>query len=133
MPRPQGAEKAQLNAKGPFNVNVLVIVNASPWGSSLGLAAQRLVASLLDEGVGVPAVFFREEGVYHAVAGRAADAGTPSMGPRWRQLSADHGIDLLICSTASQRRLERAPEGFREAGLAEVLERMAACDRVVSF
>lgn len=114
-------------------MNVLVIVNASPWGSSLGLAAQRLVSALLAEGVRVPAVFFREEGVYHALGGRAADAGTPSLGSIWRQLSTDHGLDLLICSTASQRRLDRVPEGFREAGLAEVLERMTACDRVVSF
>jgi sulfur relay (sulfurtransferase) complex TusBCD TusD component (DsrE family) len=44
------------------------------------------------------------------------------------------GVPLLLCSAASQRRLERAPEtGFREAGLAEILDLMNSCDRVVTF
>ena len=114
-------------------MNVLVIVNAAPWGSSLALTAQRLVGALLAGGARVPAVFFREEGVYQAQPGRAHDAGTPAIDAEWRRLAQAHGVELLLCSTASQRRLPGAPEGFREAGLVEVLERAAACDRVVSF
>lgn len=114
-------------------MNVLVIVNAAPWSGSLGLTAQRLVRALLGAGARVPAVFFREDGVYQSLAGRATDAGTPALDAEWRRLAREHGCELLLCSSASQRRLPAAPEGFREAGLAEVLERAAACDRVVTF
>ena len=114
-------------------MKVLVIVNASPWGGSLGVTAWRLVRAMLAEGLEVTAVFFRDEGVYHAVPGRADDAGTPGLHAGWLALQ-QRGIPLLLCSSAAQRRLAAPPAGgFRETGLAEVLERMLACDRVVTF
>lgn len=86
------------------------------------------------EGLRVAAVYFREEGVYQAVAGRVTDSGTPALREAWLELAQQHGLPLLLCSTAAQRRLESCPGGgFREAGLAEVLELMDSCDRVVTF
>jgi tRNA 2-thiouridine synthesizing protein D len=115
-------------------VKVLVIVNASPWGSSLGVTAWRLVRAMLDGGLEVAAVFFREEGVYQAVRGRADDAGTPNLYESWLELQRDRDTPLLLCSSAAQRRLAGQPaEGFRETGLAEVLELALSCDRVVTF
>lgn len=115
-------------------MKVLVIVNEAPWGGSLGLTALRVARALQAAGEELAAVFFREEGVYHASAGRAADGGTPDLCREWRALARDHGVAMLLCSSASQRRLARAPGApFREAGLAEVMELMASCDRVVTF
>jgi sulfur relay (sulfurtransferase) complex TusBCD TusD component (DsrE family) len=129
-------------------VKVLVIVNTSPWGGSLGVTALRLVramsrAGLRDgdgvrdgvrDGLRVAAVYFREEGVYQAVPGRVADAGTPVLRDAWLELMREAGVPLLLCSSAAQRRLGVCPEGgFREAGRAEVLELMQGCDRVVAF
>lgn len=115
-------------------MKILVIVNDSPWGSTLAVTALRLARALLTDDLLVDAVYFRGEGVYNAIAGRAADNGTPVLADAWRLLSESRGIPLLLCSSAAQRRLDCAPaDGFREAGLAEVLERMAACDRVLSF
>jgi sulfur relay (sulfurtransferase) complex TusBCD TusD component (DsrE family) len=89
---------------------------------------------MLDGGLEVAAVFFREEGVYQAVPGRAADAGTPSLHASWLELQRERGTPLLLCSSAAQRRLTGPPaEGFRETGLAEVLELTLGCDRVVTF
>ena len=114
-------------------MKILVIVNESPWGSSLGLTALRLARALTAGGQSLAAVYFREEGVYHALAG-AADAGTPLLRDAWLALSRDCAVPLLLCSSAVARRLETAPcDGFRTAGLAEVLELMAGCDRQVSF
>jgi sulfur relay (sulfurtransferase) complex TusBCD TusD component (DsrE family) len=82
----------------------------------------------------IAAVYFREEGVYQAVPGRITDSGTPPLHDAWLELARQHNLPLLLCSSASQRRLEACPRGgFREAGLAEVLELMSTCDRVVSF
>lgn len=115
-------------------MKVLVIVNESPWGSTLPVTALRMVNALLGGGAGIEAVFFRGDGVYNALPGRASDAGTPALAEAWRELSESPGIPMLLCSSAASRRLDSAPgAGFREAGLAEVLERMARCDRVVSF
>jgi len=133
-----------------FTVKVLVIVSSSPWGGSLGVTALRLVRAMLRDGqsdglrdgsrdglpngLRVAAVYFREEGVYQALPGRAADAGTPVLRDAWLELMHQDGVPLLLCSSAAQRRLDACPEGgFREAGRAEVLELMQACDRVVVF
>lgn len=115
-------------------MKVLVIVNASPWGGSLPVTALRMVHALLADGMRLAAVFFREEGVYHALSGRVSDGGTPDLNKSWSELARSEGFPLLLCSSAAQRRLEIMPEnGFREAGLAEVVELMGEVDRVVTF
>jgi tRNA 2-thiouridine synthesizing protein D len=117
-----------------FNVKVLVIVNESPWGSSLGVTALRLVRALIGNGERLSAIFFREEGVYHAQPGRVHDAATPCLHEAWQSLSADNGIPLLLCSSASQRRFEQVPSTrFQEAGLARLMELLQSSDRVVTF
>jgi sulfur relay (sulfurtransferase) DsrF/TusC family protein len=133
-----------------FNVKVLVIVNSSPWGGSLGATGLRLVRAMLEggsqpgpqhgprqggaSGLHVAAVFFRGEGVYQALAGRVSDSGTPALRDAWLELTRQYGLPLLLCSAAAQRQLEACPRGgFREAGLAEVLDLMDGCDRVVTF
>lgn len=115
-------------------MKILLIVNEGPWGSALGMAALRLLRALLRKGVEIAAVYFRGDGVYHALRGRAHDADTPRTPQAWLDLAGPRGIPLLLCSADSQRRLEApAQGGFREAGLAEALELMAACDRIVSL
>jgi sulfur relay (sulfurtransferase) complex TusBCD TusD component (DsrE family) len=115
-------------------VKILLIVNESPWGGTLGLTALRMALALEAEGQEIAGIFFREDGVYHAAPGRATDAGTPDLSAAWIGLSARTGARLLLCSSAAQRRLERPPVGgFRESGLADVLEIMSACDRMVTL
>lgn len=115
-------------------MKVLLIVNQAPWSGTLGLTALRLARAMHAGGLQLAAVFFREEGVYQAQAGRVCDAGTPDLAAGWSELSRDSGAPLLLCSSAAQRRLPGSPvESYREAGLAEVIELMAGCDRVVSF
>lgn len=126
-------QRGSVAVPGQFNVRILVIVNSSPWGGTLGVTALRLVRALLGRGDQVAAVYFREEGVYQAQDGRSNDAGTPAMAGSWRGLAQHHGLALLLCSSAAQRRLAAPPDGFREAGLAEVLEIMNSCDRVVTL
>jgi len=122
------------NRSEVFNVKFLIIVNESPWGKSLAVTAYRLVCALLDGKAEVEAVFFREDGVYHAQPGRVVDSGTPDLYEKWQTLAEPAGIPLLICSSAAQRRMKKAPGGsYREAGLPELMEIMASCDRVVTF
>ena len=97
-------------------------------------AALRLARSILRGGHEIDAVFFRGDGVYNALRGRASETSTPNLADDWAALAGDAGIALLLCSSAASRRLDNAPgDGFITAGLADVLERMAACDRVLSL
>jgi len=115
-------------------MKILLIVNNSPWGSTLGLTALRFARAAIAEGISLSAVFFREDGVYHALTGRAVDSGTPETSKAWLEIGQLCPAGLLLCSSSSQRRLEDPPgAGFREAGLVEMMELMAASDRVVAF
>jgi tRNA 2-thiouridine synthesizing protein D len=115
-------------------VKVLIIVNESPWSSTLGVTALRVAEAFGAAGLDIAAVYFREEGVYHAQPGRATDSGTPNLFEAWQSAARQAGFPLLVCASAAQRRLPGPCEGeYREAGLAEVMEFVAACDRVVSF
>lgn len=115
-------------------MKVLVIVNASPWGGSLAVTALRMVRAMLLQGFAIDSIQFRGEGVYNARAGQAADPGTPRFPQAWLDLSGEYGIPLVLCSSASVRRLDpAAQDGFHLAGLPELLERVSGCDRVVTF
>ncbi|MBT8048656.1 MAG: hypothetical protein HKN57_02550 [Xanthomonadales bacterium] len=115
-------------------MKILIIVNESPWGTSLGVTAFRLVRAMVANEARVAAVFFRGDGVYHAQTDGRTDSGTPCLAKEWRALSRQADIPLLLCSAAAQRRLENVSSaGFREAGLAEVMAIMADSDRVVTF
>lgn len=116
----------------------LLVVNESPWGSTLALAALRFARAVVAEGFEVGAVYFRDDGVYNALPGRSTDAGTEDLARGWAALARDRQTPLLICSAAAGRRLpgdalEAAPAPFRPAGLVEMVGLMERCDRVVSF
>lgn len=115
-------------------MKVLVIVNASPWGGSLAVTALRMVRAMLLRGLSIDSIQFRGEGVYNTLAGEGTDSGTPGFPDAWLELAGEHNFPLLLCSSASARRLDPVPDnGFRVAGLPELMERMTGCDRVVTF
>lgn len=119
-------------------MNILLIVNASPWGSTLASTALRFARAALASGDGVPAVYFQGDGVYNALPGRVTDPGASNLAEGWAALAREHGVDLMLCSSAAARRWNRevaeaASGTFREAGLAELVGAMEDCPRVVSF
>lgn len=119
-------------------MNILLIVNESPWASTLASTAQRFLLAALENGSQVPAVFFQGDGVYNALPGRACDGGADDLTRGWIEASRTHGVDLMLCSAAAARRWQDAvadaiPEPFREAGLGELIGQLEQCSRVVSF
>lgn len=118
-------------------MNILLIVNESPWGSTLANTALRFLRAALADGSRVRAVYFRDDGVYNAIGGEA-DAGALDLAGEWAAVAGEHGVDLMVCSAAAARRFPDAAEdvcgrGFRIAGLVELLEEMDHCERVVTF
>ncbi len=119
-------------------MNILLIVNESPWGSTLANAALRFLRAAPAAGHRISMVYFRGEGVYNALGGRVTDAGAVDLSAEWVRLGREQGADLLLCSSAAGRRLSRqamdsVDAAYREAGLAELLSAALRCDRVVTF
>jgi tRNA 2-thiouridine synthesizing protein D len=115
-------------------VKLLIIVNESPWSSSLALTACRFARAAVDSGVELTAVFFREDGVYNALAGEGSDAGTPDLARRWCEISSSADTRLLLCSSSRLRRFSSlSDDAFQETGLTELIELMLHSDRVVTF
>jgi sulfur relay (sulfurtransferase) complex TusBCD TusD component (DsrE family) len=115
-------------------MKILLIVNSSPWGSTLGVTALRVARAVIAEDMILSAVFFREDGVFQTRRSRITDAGTPALAESWAGLAADSDTRLLVCSSSSQRNFsDPASDPFREAGLAELMELMANSDRVVTL
>lgn len=110
------------------------IVNDSPWGSARAVTALRIARAALGAGHELPTVLFRGEGVYNVIGGTIADPGTPELARSWSDLAGEAGTELMVCQASARRRLS-APvtSPFREAGLVEFNDRLAQCDRVVTF
>jgi sulfur relay (sulfurtransferase) complex TusBCD TusD component (DsrE family) len=81
--------------------------------------------------MGLAAVFFHEDGVYHAQRCEGPDAESLAAG--WRDLAVAASVPLLICQASVQRRLESGAfdEAFEQAGLARMLDLAIEADRVV--
>ncbi len=116
------------------SVNCLIIVNDGPWSSGRALSAWRFARAAATVGLQTPVVFFREDGVYNALPGRVADAGTPNLAAAWRTLAETTGTRLLVCRTSLDRRSEAGPVApFEVSGLTILFEHLLECDRTVSF
>ena len=119
-------------------MDILVIVNESPWGSSLATAALRFVRAAQHAGKEVAAVFFHGDGIYNALPGRVSDDGLPCAVQDWCELAGQGETELLLCSASSARRLAQSivnelPGEFRESGLVRMWELAGRCDCVVTF
>ncbi len=114
-------------------------VNASPCQGEADLAFG-FASAVVARGHELSRVFFYRDGVYHALKGaRPADPQTAKIG-RWSGFAQSHGVDLVVCSAAAQRRGVWTPEednelarGFRVAGLALLVESIMTTDRYLIF
>ncbi|BCX88187.1 tRNA 2-thiouridine synthesizing protein D [Methylomarinovum tepidoasis] len=114
-------------------------VNTPPYTAAADRAFC-FAEALLRRGHRLRRVFFYRDGVYHALAGAEPPADEPDRIGRWSVLAERHGVDLVVCSAAAQRRgVWRArgarglAPGFRVAGLALLAESVLDSDRWLSF
>ena len=122
------------------------MVCCSPQALADARAALEFTVAALQRGCTVVRVFFYHEGVYTGLATAQSPAGEYDPRRRWLELARDHGLDLVLCVGAAQRRgiLDQAlatqseqsvtlAEGFRIAGLGAWLDAVLAADRVIRF
>ena len=119
-------------------MNVFLLVNDSPWGSTRSATALRLARAVLDQGHSLAAVYFQGDGVYNAISGDSADPGTAQLSSAWSEMALAAGCELLLCSSACARRLPgdvayELDAPYRLIGRGAVFEVMDRADRWVSL
>ncbi|MFI2809829.1 MULTISPECIES: sulfurtransferase complex subunit TusD [Microbulbifer] len=122
-------------------------VYAAPHSSQSAASALRFAQALLGQGHELYRVFFYCDGVHNGSSLATPPQDEPDLLPAWQALQAEHGLDLVICIAAAQRRgvlsdsearrLERPAanlaEGFVLAGLGQLADAVAHSDRLVTF
>lgn len=92
-------------------------------------SAQQFIKAALAEGHEIVRVFFYHEGVYQGFGAETY----------WSALARQHGLDLVLCGSAAERRgmHPSAPvclaEGFRIGGLGQWVEAVLKADRTLVF
>ena len=124
-----------------------VQINAGPYRSQAGESAYRFITTALEMGHEVFRVFFYCDGIYHALAKATPPEDEIPITRRWSALAQQHGVDLVVCISAAQRRglltedeaarqhfqdNDLAP-GFRISGLGQLAEATLVADRFIVF
>jgi tRNA 2-thiouridine synthesizing protein D len=122
-------------------------INSSPYHSNAGLTAYQFIRAALLEQHEIVRVFFYHDGVYHACKYATPPDDEIQLVKRWSKLAGDYSIDLVVCISAAQRRgLLHSDEahrqgkqdndvadGFRIAGLGQLVEATLSADRFIVF
>jgi tRNA 2-thiouridine synthesizing protein D len=122
-------------------------INASPCHSNSAHSAYQFINAALASGHEVFRVFFYHEGIYHAFKHNTPPDDELNLTSCWSGLAKQHGIDLLVCISAAQRRGllhadeakrrgkqdDELAEGFRIGGLGQWVEALIEADRVIVF
>lgn len=112
-------------------------IHTGPSRSQAACNAYQFIRAALVAGHEIPRVFFYHDGVYHGIA--AAGQG---QGPDWPGLAREHGIDLVLCIAAAERRglcddagrtATALLPGFRLGGLGQWVEACLGADRLLVF
>ena len=124
-----------------------ILVGAGPYQHQGGDSALQFARAVIEQGHTLVRVFFYHDGVNTATRLATPPQDDRDLTSGWRELAATHGIDLAVCVAAAQRRgivdaSERArqgkdadnlAEGFRIAGLGQLIEVAVDVDRFVQF
>lgn len=122
-------------------------VNGGPYQCQASDTGYQFIKAALRRGHTIVRVFFYQEGIYNGLGDAMPPDDERHVVGRWSELAVQHGIDLVVCISAAQRRgllsMEEAArigkgdralaEGFRIAGLGLWIEACLMADRFLVF
>ncbi|MDF9391694.1 MULTISPECIES: sulfurtransferase complex subunit TusD [Methylococcus] len=118
----------------------VIQINASPREAQAANSAYQFIKAALANGHHILLVFFYYDGVYNAQV--SSFAGEDDLSARWSTLAHEHGLDLVLCVSAAQRRGLVSTEGrdegslapgFRIGGLGQWVDACLKADRLLTF
>ena len=124
-----------------------VMINEGPYTHQSSDTAYQFTKAALSQGHEIFRVFFYHDGVNNGTRFTAPPQDDRHLVNRWSELGQEHGIDLVVCVAAAQRRgiidEEEAKRhgkdgnniapGFRISGLGQLIEAGIQADRLIVF
>lgn len=122
-------------------------VNEGPYQHQASDSAYHYTKAVLEKGHEVFRVFFYHDGVNNGTKLTTPPQDDRNVVNRWSELGEKHGLDLVVCVAAAQRRgivdegemqrngkdAENIAPGFRISGLGQLIEAGVQSDRLVVF
>ena len=124
-----------------------ILVNEGPYQHQASDSAIQFIRAALEKGHEIFRVFFYHDGVNNGTRLTVPPADDRQIQKVWTELAEKHGLDLVICIAAAQRRgimdadeakrqgldANNIAPGFRISGLGQLVEGGIQADRLVVF
>ena len=124
-----------------------IMVNEGPYQHQSADTALQFTRAALEKGPEIFRVFFYHDGVNNGTRLSVPPADDRLIQKAWSELAEKHGLDLVICIAAAQRRgimdadeakrqgmdANNIAPGFRISGLGQLVEGGIQSDRLVVF
>lgn len=122
-------------------------VNEGPYQHQAADSAYQFTRAAIEKGHEIFRVFFYHDGVYNGSRLTTPPQDDRNIVELWSKLAAEHGLDLVCCVAAAQRRgivdedemkrhgkdAHNIAPGFRISGLGQLIEAGIQSDRLVVF
>jgi tRNA 2-thiouridine synthesizing protein D len=124
-----------------------ILINEGPYQHQASDTALQYVKAAIKKGHEIYRVFFYNDGVNNATKLSSPPQDDRNITKEWSMLAKNHGIDLVVCVAAAQRRgildkdeakrngkdADNLEEGFRISGLGQLVEAGIQSDRLITF
>ena len=124
-----------------------ILVNEGPYQHQACDSAYRFARAVLARGHELTRVFFYQDAVNVATRLATPPQDDRNLTALWQALARERDVDLVVCVAAAQRRgivdaderarhgkdADNLAEGFRIAGLGQLVECALDADRLVEF
>ena len=124
-----------------------ILVNEGPYQHQASDSAYLFAKAAIEEGHKIFRVFFYHDGVNNGTRLATPPQDDRNITKEWSALAKNHGIDLVVCVAAAQRRgildkgeaerngkdSDNIEEGFRISGLGQLVEAGIQSDRLITF
>jgi len=124
-----------------------IVINEGPYTHQSSDSALQFVKAAIDKGHEIFRVFFYHDGVNNGTSLGVPPQDDRNLTKEWSELAGKHGLDLVVCVAAAQRRgildedemgrhgksASNLAPGFRISGLGQLIEAGIQSDRLVTF
>ena len=128
-------------------MKISIMLNTGPYQHQAADTAYHFTRAALAKGHEISRVFFYHDGVNNGTRLTTPPQDDRNIVDRWSALAEEHGLDLVVCVAAAQRRgivdeseaarhgkdANNIAPGFRISGLGQLVEAGIESDRVVVF
>ena len=124
-----------------------ILINEGPYQHQASDTALQYVKAAIKKGHEIYRVFFYNDGVNNATRFATPPKDDRNITNEWSNLAKEHGVDLVVCVAAAQRRgildkgeaerngkdSDNIADGFRISGLGLLFEAGIQADRLITF